>query len=158
MRGAAVQLGTDWQILFKAPDLIDVDRLNGSASAQFASVRPEIDNLMATLQREPGVGDATFIGEAGLPSFFPSGYGLRGVPLYLLGSPEAYRTGVYSEPSVGLSAEFKDIVTRAAAGEVAVSPPVADFWRLDPGTQVLLGLDSERRAVAAKTAGVLAFL
>src|SRR5205807_9211633 len=51
-----------------------------------------------------------------------------------------------------------DIVARAANGEVAVSPPVADFWRLDPGTQVLLGLDSERRGVAAKTAGILAFL
>jgi hypothetical protein len=49
-------------------------------------------------------------------------------------------------------------MTRVAAGGVAVSPPVADFWRLDPGTPVLLGLDHERRAVAVNTAGVLAFL
>src|SRR5207248_10330758 len=42
--------------------------------------------------------------------------------------------------------------------EVAVSPPIADFWRLEPGTQVLLGLDPDRRAVPSKTAGLLAFL
>jgi len=80
------------------------------------------------------------------------------VPLYLLGSPDEYRERVYSEPTVGLSADFNDIVSHAAKGDVAVSPPVADFWRLDPGTQVLLGMDADRRAVASKTAGILAFL
>jgi hypothetical protein len=35
---------------------------------------------------------------------------------------------------------------------------VADFWRLDPGTPILLGLDAERRATGSNTAGVLAFL
>jgi hypothetical protein len=83
---------------------------------------------------------------------------LRGVPLYLVGSPEAYRKSVYSEPAVGLSADFDDIVARLASGEVAVSPPVADFWRLEPGTPLLVGLDPERRAVSVKTAGILAFL
>jgi hypothetical protein len=65
---------------------------------------------------------------------------------------------VYSEPSVGLSSDFNDIVARVGQGEVAVSPPVADFWRLEPDTPLLLGLDAERRAVSMKTAGILAFL
>jgi hypothetical protein len=158
VRGAQVQLGTDWQVLFNAPDLVDVDRLNGPASAQFAAVKPEIDRLLATFSRVDGVRNATFMVEAVLPSFYLPGYGLRGVPLYLLGSPDAYRSRVYSEPSVGLTAAFDDIVGRAAKGEVAVSPPVADFWRLEGGTPLLLGLDAERRAVATTTAGVLAFL
>jgi hypothetical protein len=64
---------------------------------------------------------------------------------------------VYSEPSVGLSADFQAIVSQAD-DHVAVSPPVADFWRLAPGSPVLLGLDADRRPVASKTAGVLAFL
>src|ERR671937_1038945 len=42
--------------------------------------------------------------------------------------------------------------------QIAVSPPIADFWRLEPGSQMLLGLDPERRAVASKAAGMLAFL
>src|SRR6516165_2424405 len=158
VRGAAVQLGTDWQVLFNAPDLVDVDRLNGPASAQFAAMKPEIDRLVATFERVKGVRDATFMVEAVLPSFYLPGYGLRGVPLYLLGNPETYRARVYSEPRVGLSADFNDVVAHAASGEVAVSPPVADFWRLDTGTQVLLGMDADRRAIASKTAGVLAFL
>jgi len=158
IRGAAVQLGADWQVLFNAPDLVDVDRLNGPASAQFAAIEPEVEKLVATLKRVKGVRDATFMIEAVLPSFYLPGYGLRGVPLYLLGHADAYRARIYSEPSVGLSGPFDEIVARAAGGDVAVSPPVADFWRLDTGTQVLLGLDSERRAVASKAAGVLAFL
>src|SRR5262249_17658618 len=138
IRGAAVQLGTDWQVLFNAPDLVDVDRLNGPASAQFAAVKPEIDKLLAKYKGVGGVRDATFMIESVLPSFYLPGYGLRGVPLYLLGNSQAYRERVYSEPSVGLSADFNDIVSHAAKGDVAVSPPVADFWRLEPGTQVLL--------------------
>jgi hypothetical protein len=158
IRGAAVQLGADWQVLFNAPDLVDVDRLNGPASAQFAAIEPEVEKLVAALKRVKGVRDATFMIEAVLPSFYLPGYGLRGVPLYLLGHADAYRARIYSEPSVGLSGPFDEIVARAAGGDVAVSPPVADFWRLDTGTQVLLGLDSERRAVTSKAAGVLAFL
>src|SRR5262249_57499433 len=91
-------------------------------------------------------------------AFYLPGYGLRGVPVYLLADVNAYRQRVYSEPRVGLSADFDDIVADAASGGVAVSPPVADFWRLEPGTQVLLGLDVDRRAVAPKTAGLLPFL
>src|SRR5204863_537948 len=158
VRGARVQLGTDWQVLFNAPDLVDIDRLSGAASSQLAALKPEIEKVVRSLAGVRGVRDATFMIEAVLPSFYLPGYGLRGVPLYLLGSPDAYTARVYSEPSVGLSGAFNLIVARAAAGDIAVSPPVADFWRLDAGTPVLLGLDAERRAVASKTAGVLAFL
>src|SRR5262249_24487191 len=139
-------------------DLVEVDRLKGPASTQFAASRPEIARLLANYRGVAGVRDATFMVEAVLPSFYLPGYGLRGVPVYLLADVNAYRQRVYSEPRVGLSADFDDIVADAASGGVAVSPPVADFWGLEPGTQVLVGLDVDRRAVAAKTAGVLAFL
>ena len=76
----------------------------------------------------------------------------------LSGSADDYHANVYSEPSVGLSASFDDIVSRARQGEVAVSPPVADFWKVEAGKPILLGLDPERRGVSAKAAGVLAFL
>jgi hypothetical protein len=105
-----------------------------------------------------GVRDATYMVETVLPSFYLPGYGLRGVPLYLLASSDAYRAAVYSEPSVGLSGAFDDIVARTRNGEVAVSPPVADFWRVEPGAPLLLGLDPERKPVGTNAAGVLAFL
>jgi FtsX-like permease family protein len=157
VRGARVQLGTDWQVLFNAPDLVDVERLRGTASSQLAALKPEIQKLVASLGGVAGVKDATFMIEAVLPSFYLPGYGLRGVPLYLLASADEYRSLVYSEPSVGLSDDFHEILSRAA-GETAVSPPVADFWRLARGSQMLLGLDPDRRAVSTKTAGILAFL
>jgi hypothetical protein len=157
MRGAKVQLGTDWQVLFNAPDLVDIDRLGGTASSQLAALKPEIAKLTASLRGVAGVRDATHMIEAVLPGFYLPGYGLRGVPLYLLGNGDEYRSRVYSEPSVGLSADFQTILSRVN-DQIAVSPPVADFWRLTPGSQILLGLDPERRAVASKTAGMLAFL
>jgi hypothetical protein len=157
IRGAQVQLGTDWQMLFNGPDLVSIDRLTGSASSQLAALKPEIEKLLTSLRTVAGVRDATYMLEAVLPSFYLPGYGLRGVPLYLFGSLDDYRERVYSEPSVGLSADFHTILARTK-DEVAVSPPVADFWRLEPGSQVLLGMDPDRRAVPAKTAGLLAFL
>jgi hypothetical protein len=157
IRGAQVQLGTDWQVLFNGPDLVEIERLTGPASSQIAALKPEIGKLLTSLGRLAGVKDATYMIETVLPGFYLPGYGLRGVPMYLLGSTDEYRTRVYSEPSVGLSGEFQTVLA-ATADHVAVSPPVADFWRLEPGSQVLLGLDAERRAVPSKTSGILAFL
>jgi hypothetical protein len=158
VRGAKVQIGTDWQVLYNAPDLINVDRLNGPAEMQLAAIKPEIDKLVGSLRAIPGVHDATYMVESVLPTFYLPGYGLRGVPLFLLGNPDTYRATVYSEPSVGLSGSFNDIMARTSQGDVAVSPPVADFWKLDTGTPILLGLDAERRATGSNTAGILAFL
>jgi FtsX-like permease family protein len=158
VRGAKVQIGTDWQVLYNAPDLIDVEKLNGPAATQIAAIKPEIDKLTASLRGIPGVRAATYMVESVLPTFYLPGYGLRGVPLFLLSDPEQYRASVYAEPSVGLSAAFDDIMAKTGQGDIAVSPPVADFWRLDPGTPILLGLDADRRATGANTAGVLAFL
>jgi len=158
VRGAKVQIGADWQVMYNAPDLIDVDRLTGPASRQLGALKPEVEKLVASLKQVPGVRDATYMVESVLPSFYLPGYGLRGVPLFLLGDATKYRTSVYSEPNVGLSSSFDDIMTRAARGDVAVSPPVADFWRLDAGTPILLGLDAEHRATGSITAGILGFL
>jgi len=158
IRGAQVQIGTDWQVLFNAPDLVDVDRLTGPASSQLAALKPEIDKLITSLRGVKGVRDATYMVEAVLPSFYLPGYGLRGVPLYLLANSDAYRAAVYSEPDVGLSRSFDDIVARTRGGEVAVSPPVADFWRVRENTPLLLGLDAERKPIGTNAAGVLAFL
>lgn len=157
-RGARVQLGTDWQVLFNAPDLVDVERLTGSAADQLAALAPELNRLIASLRGVAGVRDATYMVEAVLPSFYLPGYGLRGVPLYLVASTDAYGSSVYSEPTVGLSGRFDDIIAKLKNGDVAVSPPIADFWRVEPGAPILLGLDPERKPVDANAAGVLAYL
>jgi len=80
------------------------------------------------------------------------------VPLYLLGDGAAYESLVYSEPRVGVTDDFSTLLSRARQGQVAISQAVADFWDLAPGTNAVVGLDSDRKGVTAPTAGVLAFL
>ncbi len=157
-RGARVQLGTDWQLLFNAPDLVDASRLKGGVHDQLSALAPEIERLVVATRRVAGVRDATWMVEALLPNFYLPGYGLRGVPLFIVGDPAAYRASVYSEPEVGLTAPFDAVLQPVSTGAVAMSPPVADFWDLKPGSPVLLGLDQERLAVKVPSSGVVAFL
>jgi hypothetical protein len=158
VRGARVQLGTDWQLLYNAPDLTDVERLRGDAGPQLAALQPEIDRMIAALKAVQGVRSVTWMAESVLPSFYLPGYGLKGVPLYLVGKSDTYMQDVYHEPEVGLTSKFEAIMQRVKDGNTASSPPVSTFWRLDEGTPVLLGLDSERRALSLPSAGTLGFL
>jgi hypothetical protein len=157
-RGAKVQLGTDYQLLYNAPDLIDVGSLRGAAGGQLRALRPEIDRLTASLQRVEGVRTVTWMVETVLPSFYLPGYGLKGVPLYLLGDSNTYLQNVYHEPEVGLSSDFLQIMGRVRDGGTASSLPVSEFWRLSEGTPVLLGMDADRRAIDLPAAGTLGFL
>ena len=157
-RGAKVQLGTDWQLLYNAPDLADIDTLKGAAGPQMQALQPEIDKLMESIKKVQGVRSVTWMYESVLPSFYLPGYGLKGVPLYLLGKSDAYMQDVYHEPQVGMSSDFQSILDRVKQGGTASSLPVTTFWRLSEGTEVLLGMDSERRALSLPSAGTLAFL
>jgi hypothetical protein len=157
-RGARVQLGTDWQLLYNAPDLADIAQLRGPVGQQMKALEPEINRLTDSLRRVPGVRSVTSIVESVLPSFYLPGYGLKGVPLYLLPKGDGYMQSVYSEPEIGVESSFADIVAKVQQGGTASSPPVADFWRLSPGTPVLLGMDAERRTVMMPSSGSLAFL
>ncbi len=153
IRGAQVQLGTDWQLLYNAPDLTDVANLRGDAGAQLRALTPQIERLSASLKGVQGVRSVTWMVESVLPSFYLPGYGLKGVPLYLLGSSNAYMQDVYYEPEVGMTADFAHIMSRVRAGDTASSLPVSEFWRLNETTPVLLGMDSERRAISLPSAG-----
>jgi len=158
VRGARVQLGTDWQLLYNAPDLADVARLRGDAAGQLQALQPEIDRVTGALKNVQGVRSVTWLVETVLPSFYLPGYGLKGVPLYLVGQDEAYLQNVYHEPEVGVTSDFAPILERVKQGGTASSPPVSLFWRLSEGTDVLLGLDAERRALSRPSAGTIAFL
>ena len=157
-RGARVQIGADWQMLYNTPDLVDVSQLTGAASGQLPAVAAAADQLLAALRAVDGVIGATYMVEALLPDFYLPGYGLRGVPLYLLGDAAAYQAQVYSEPRVGVTGDFTALVGQMRDGEIAMSQPVADFWQLSRGMNVVVGLNRSRQAISAPTAGILAFL
>jgi len=157
-RGARIQLGGDLQLLFNSPDLADVNGLRGALDQQLGSLRSPVEGLVARVKQTPGVRDATYLYEAVLPQFYLPGYGLKGVPLFLIGETDRYLQRAYSEPVVGLSDSFANVMRPLADGQVAASPPVADFWKLEPGLPLLVGMDRSRAAVDATASGVLAYL
>lgn len=157
-RGARVQIGADWQLLFNSPDLVDVGRLQGSLGEQREALREPIDRLASRLSSVPGVNGVTYLIEAVLPNIYLPDYGLRGVPAYLVGDTSSYLKTVYTEPELGVTDRFDRLAARLDAGEVIVSPAVAQFKKLEPGKTLRLGIDGNRSSVVATTAGVVAQL
>jgi FtsX-like permease family len=157
-RGARVQLGGDLQILFNAPDFADAERLTGSLEHQLGGLKGPVEALLAHVKQMPGVRDATYLYEAVLPQFYLPGYGLKGVPMFIVGDMTQYLSHAYSEPVVGLSDSFANVMRPLAEGRVATSPPIADFWKLEPGLPLLVGMDRSRGAVGATASGVVAYL
>lgn len=157
-RGARVQTGADVQLIFNAPDMADAEALRGPLGAQLAVLQPEIERVVQALTRLPGVAAATYMLEGVLPNFYLPGHGLRGVPAYFVANVDDYLRLAYSEPELGIDGPYRELIGKAAAGEVSVSGPVAEFWRISPGTPVLVGMDDERRTLPAPASGVVAFL
>jgi hypothetical protein len=158
VRGAQVQMGTEWQVAFNSPSLVDVDKLRGSLGSQMDWLAPQIQRVRDALGQVKGVRSTTYMAEGLLPSFYLPGYGLRGVPIYLIGDVDSYLRNVYSEPELGLGDKFANMIQRLNEGNVAVSPQVADFWNLSRGASVLLGMDDQRKTLFAPDSGTLAFL
>lgn len=158
IRGARIQIGAEWQFTFNSPDLARVDQLQGGFGSQYQAMVPGLERVVGALQRVPAVQSVTPILETILPSFYLPGYGLRGVPLYLFAHTQDYLREVYSEPELGLTESFAQVVNRVQAGGVALSPAVAEFWRVPTGNPIVLGRDNQQGSISAPVSGVLAFL
>ncbi len=158
VRGARVQMGSEYMFTFNSPDLADASKLQRGLGNQLDALRPGIARLIAALEKVPGVRSTNTVVEAILPNFYLPGYGFRGVPLYLLGDVDAFSDQVYSEPALGITGHFKDLLANLKNNEVAVSPAVSDFWKLHAGSTVLIGMDEQRRSITAPSSGTMGFL
>jgi hypothetical protein len=157
-RGAKVQMGADLQFIFNAPEMADAETLKGPLERQLSVLEPQIQRIVSSLAGVPGVAAVTYMLEGVLPNFYLPGHGLRGVPVYLVENVDDYLRIAYSEKELGIGGNYRDLVAKLKEGEVAVSMPVADFWRIAPGTAVKVGMDEERRTLSAPASGTLAFL
>ena len=158
VRGARVGTGADWQLTFNAPDLAPMQESSTELSTQLSALRTGIERVRTALESVPGVTSVTAMPEVVLQDFYLPGYGLRGVPLYLISEPDGYLDNVYSEPALGIGEPFREILTRLNAGDVVVSPPVSEFWELSRGSEVPLGVDSQFETIGASVSGTVAFL
>lgn len=157
-RGAQVQMGAQLLFTLNAPDLVNVEQLRGGFRSQLEALRPKIQQALDVMLKVEGVQSATYMVEALLPNFFLPNYGLRGVPMFLIGDVNAYLQDIYAEPELGVGKAFEELIASLKTGEVLVSPPVADFWRLVTGDVVPVGMDEQRRTISAQIGGTLAFL
>ena len=99
-----------------------------------------------------------YLFEAILPGFFFPGYGLSGVPLYLIDEPQRYLKNAIFEEKLGVTGKFSDVIGELKGRTVVASPPVAAFWNLSAGEPVLLGADLTKKPVLIPASGIIGFL
>jgi hypothetical protein len=157
LRGATVEVGSELHIALGPGDLVAAEQLDQGLGAQVQALRAAVKERLAAV-RDDNIVSVDTIVEALLPGFFFPGYGLSGVPLYLIDDPERYLQTVFYDEKLGVGGNFSGIVRELKTGKVAASPPVAEFWNLSAGDPVLLGADMEKKPVLVPGGGVIGFL
>lgn len=158
-RGARVQVGSEIQVTLNAPDLVSAEALaRGGLSDRFALVRSQVEPLTARLGQTPGVADATYMVEALVEGLYMRGYGFNGVPIYLVGQPQAYLRAVYHEEALGETGPFSTLIGQLTQGQALISPALANYWQRRPGDQMPVGRDTSGTMLPAPLAGTVRFL
>jgi hypothetical protein len=157
LRGATVQVGSDLHISISPTDFVAPEELEQALGGQVQAIRSALKEKLAAVTR-PDIVSLDYVFEAILPGFFFPGYGLSGVPLYLLDDPDRYlRTAIFEE-KLGVTGNFTQVVATAKRNKVLASPPVAAFWNLAADEPVLLGADLAKKPVLVPAGGIVGFL
>jgi hypothetical protein len=157
LRGATVQVGSELHISINPTDLVTAQQLEQPLGGQVQAIRTALRQKLAAVKRAD-IESMDYVFEAILPGFFFPGYGLSGVPLYLLDDPDRYLKTAIFEERLGVTGRFSEVVATAKDNKVLASPPVAAFWNLAPDEPVLLGADLDKKPVLVPAGGVLGFL
>lgn len=158
-RGGIVQVGSELHMSFNPTDFVSPEELERGLAAQVEALRGELRRRLRNLAPgAAGIAAIDYLFEALLPGFFFPGYGLSGVPLYLIENPGRYLKTAYYEEELGVDGKFSDVIRRIERETVVASRPVADFWNLGSGEPVLLGADLKKRPVLVPSGGVVGFL
>lgn len=157
LRGATVQIGSELHVSINPNDLVTAEQLEQGLGGQIQAIRTVLKERLAKLPRD-GIASVDYLFEALLPGFFFPGYGLSGVPFYLIDDPQRYLKNTIFEEKLGVSAKFSEVISVLGNQKVAASPPVAAFWNLGPEEPVLLGADLSKKPVLVPAGGVVGFL
>jgi FtsX-like permease family len=157
LRGATVQVGSELHLSINPNDLVSAEQLEQGLGGQVQAIRSSLKERLAKFQH-PAVTSTEYIFEAILPGFFFPGYGLSGVPLYLIDDPQRYLKSAIYEEKLGVTGRFSEVIAELKAQTIATSPPVAAFWNLSAGEPVLLGADLNKKPVLVPASGVVGFL
>jgi ABC-type antimicrobial peptide transport system permease subunit len=157
LRGATVQVGSELHVSISPTDLVSAEQLEQGLGGQVQAIRGELKERLAKFYN-PAVTSTEYIFEAILPGFFFPGYGLSGVPLYLIDDPQRYLKNAIFEEKLGVTGKFSEVIAELKGQTIAASPPVAAFWNLSAGEPVLLGADLSKKPVLVPASGIVGFL
>jgi hypothetical protein len=157
LRGATVQVGSELHVSINPNDLVSAEQLEQGLGGQVQAIRTALNERLAKFQHAD-VTAVDYIFEAILPGFFFPGYGLSGVPLYLLDDPQRYLKNAIYEEKLGVTGKFSEVITELKGQTIVASPPVAAFWNLSAGEPVLLGADLSKKPVLVPASGIVGFL
>mgnify|MGYP003575626846 CR=1 FL=1 len=105
-------------------DLVSAEQLEQGLGAQVQAIRGALKQRLSAFKHE-SVRSTEFIFEAILPGFFFPGYGLSGVPLYLIDDPPRYLQNAIYEEKLGVTGKFSEVIGELKGQTVVASPPVA---------------------------------
>ena len=163
-RAALVQLGGEVQLTFEVPDLLDPEAATVAdegleLARRFPVVRQAVAELRGALDRLPEVAGTTFVTEGLVEGLYMPGYGLEGVPVYLLDSASDYLSVVYHEPAIGLTMDFASMIRSVdSSARVLTSPPVGDFWKRQPGQPLPVGRTANGSTLRLPAGGTVNFI
>jgi hypothetical protein len=152
-----VQVGSELHVSINPSDLVTAEQLEQGLGAQVQAIRTALKGRLAKFQHAD-VKAVEYLFEAILPGFFFPGYGLSGVPLYLIDDPQRYLKNAIYEEKLGVTGKFSEVISELKAQTIAASPPVAAFWNLSAGEPVLLGADLNKKPVLVPASGIVGFL
>ena len=157
LRGATVQVGSELHVAINPSDLVSAEQQEQGLGGQVQAIQAVLKERLAKFQH-PDVTAVEYLFEAILPGFFFPGYGLSGVPLYLIDDPQRYLKNAIFEEKLGVTGKFSDVIGELKAETIVASPPVAAFWNLSAGEPVLLGADLNKKPVLIPASGIVGFL
>jgi hypothetical protein len=157
LRGATVQVGSELHVSINPNDLVSAEQLEQGLGGQVQAIRAALKERLAKFHHAD-VTTIDYIFEAILPGFFFPGYGLSGVPLYLLDDPQRYLKSAIYEEKLGVTGKFSEVITELKGQTIVASPPVAAFWNLSAGEPVLFGADLSKKPVLVPASGIVGFL
>ncbi len=154
VRGTKVQLGAEASLIFDTSQFVQ-DGLRGPLGDQLQKLGEVFLPVVKVLKETKGVSSFDLITEATVPGLYVPGYGLKGIPLYLIYEPSRFLKQIYFEEPLGSNRSFSQIVKRLNDREVAFSRMVADFWGVSDGQRMQVGTNQQKMPVQAKPAGML---
>ncbi|MGK2941322.1 MAG: hypothetical protein ACSLFJ_06550, partial [Immundisolibacter sp.] len=161
-RAAQVQLGSPLQVTLNVPDLVDsksLARARSGLAERYALLRGGLEPVLGKLQGLAEVESVGTVAEGLVEGLYMPGYGLGGVPIYLVDDVEAYLADFYHEPALGQTGAFETLVSRMAQrDEVLLSAPLWDYWNRQAGESMPIGRDVDGAMVQAPVAGAVRFM